>query len=58
MNAFDITTAVTLISNAIACNLTIDELSFLSAIFVQIGDTLATISAQRTICENTDTQKE
>ncbi|MBO5281541.1 MAG: hypothetical protein J6B43_00190 [Lachnospiraceae bacterium] len=40
--------------SALACNIaqgkTADELSLLSAVFSQLGDTLATIAAQEAIC--------
>ena len=38
--------AITALANAIACNLSADEVALLSSIFVQLGDTLATIAAQ------------
>lgn len=50
MNACELTAAVTAIANTIACRLTDDELSVLSAILVQLGDTLALIAAQRSLC--------
>ena len=43
MSAPELTSAITVIANAIAYNLSIDEIAFLSAVFVQLGDTLATI---------------
>ena len=48
MNAFELTSAVTVLANAIACRLTVDEMALLAGILVQLGDTLATIAA----CEN------
>lgn len=51
MNACELTATVTALANSIACQLTTDEVSLISAIFMQLGDTLATIAAQRTLCE-------
>ena len=51
MNALELTGAVWAIANAIAGGLTVGEISLIGSIFVQIGDTLATIAAQRSLCE-------
>ena len=51
MNACELTTAVTALANAIACGHTTEEISLFSSLFMQLGDTLATIAAQRTLCE-------
>ena len=45
MNSLELTGAVTALANAIACRLTVDEITLLASIFVQLGDTLATIAA-------------
>ena len=50
MNSLELTAAITAIANAIACDLTVNELALAAGIFVQIGDTLATIAAQRALC--------
>ena len=50
MNALELTSAVTALANAIACKLTADEIALLASIFVQIGDTLATIAAREGMC--------
>ena len=50
MNSLELTTAITALANAIACNLTIDELALLAGIFVQLGDTLATIASTKNLC--------
>ena len=50
MNPCGLTAAVTALANAISCELTIEELTLLAAIFVQLGDTLATIATQKGIC--------
>ena len=50
MTSLELTSALTVIANAIACNLTIDELALVAGIFVQLGDTLATIAAAENLC--------
>ncbi|MGN0715421.1 MAG: DUF6774 domain-containing protein [Anaerovoracaceae bacterium] len=52
MQAFELTASITAVANGIACGLDINQLNLLSAIFTQLGDTLATISAQRECMEN------
>ena len=47
--SLELTSAVTALANAIACNLTVDEIALIASIFVQIGDTLATIAARETV---------
>ena len=54
MNSLELTSAVTALANAIACKLSIDEIALLASIFVQLGDTLATISARENLCGNTN----
>ena len=51
MNSLELTSALTVIANAIACNLTVDEIAVLAGIFVQLGDTLATIAAVDNLCK-------
>ena len=51
MNSIELTSAVTALANAIACKLTPSEVALVASIFVQIGDTLATIAAHRALCE-------
>ena len=51
MNSCQLTTAVTAAANALACNLTNEELSLLASVLVLLGDTLAAIAAQRALCE-------
>ena len=52
MNSFQLTAYISAVANAISCNLTIEEITLLSTILVQLGDTLATIATQQTICSN------
>ena len=46
------TALITTLANALACRLDVDCLALLSAQLVQLGDTLATIAAQQTLCAN------
>ena len=50
MNSLELTSAVTALANAIVCKLSVDEIALLASIFVQLGDTLATIAAQENLC--------
>ena len=50
MNACELTASITAIANWLACQLTQDELNLLGASLTQLGDTLATIAAQKSIC--------
>ena len=52
MNSFELSGAITAVANAIACGRSVNELALLAAVFVQIGDTLATIAAERALCED------
>lgn len=51
MNPCQLTASITAIANALSSKLSIEETTLLAAVFVQIGDTLATIATQRTICD-------
>ena len=48
--SLELTSVVTALANAIACNLTIYEIALIASIFVQLGDTLATIAARENLC--------
>ena len=50
MHPWELTGAVTALANAIACRLTIEEMALLASLFVQLGDTLATIAASEGLC--------
>jgi len=50
MTPLKLTTFITAVANAISANLSDDDLNLTAAAFTQIGDTLATISLQRAIC--------
>ena len=51
MNSLELTAAVTVLANAVSCGLTTSEISLVASLFVQLGDTLATIAAQKALCE-------
>ena len=50
MDSLELTGAITALANAIACRLTVDEMALVASIFVQLGDTLATIAARKSLC--------
>lgn len=50
MNACELTTAISALANTIACGRTVDKISLLGAVFTQLGDTLLTVAAQKTLC--------
>lgn len=52
MTPLELTSAVTAIANALACQLTSDEAVLLAAVFTQLGDTLATIATIQSNEEN------
>ena len=51
MNSTLLTGTVCAVANGLAQNLSLSELTLLAAVFVQIGDTLATIAAERALLE-------
>ena len=51
MNSFEITAGITALANALACRLSVDEITLAAALLVQLGDTLATIATHRSICD-------
>ena len=51
MNSLGLTGAVTAIANAIAYKRSLNEIALIASIFVQIGDTLATIAAEKSLCD-------
>ena len=50
--SLELTGAITALANAIAYGLTIDEIALIASIFVQLGDTLATIAAWENLCKD------
>lgn len=51
VNSLELTSAVTALANAIACKLSVNEITLLATVLVQLSDTLATIATQRSLCE-------
>ena len=51
MNSVELASVITALANIISCDLSDGQLSLVAALFVQLGDTLATIAAQRALCE-------
>ena len=51
MSSLELTSAVTALANAISCKLSPSELALAASLFVQLGDTLATIAAQISLCK-------
>ncbi|MDR1630954.1 MAG: hypothetical protein LBS36_12210 [Oscillospiraceae bacterium] len=49
MDPFELTLSVTALANALAGTMSDNELNLASAVLTQLGDTLATISVQRSI---------
>lgn len=52
MNSCELTASITAIANSLSCKLSTNEITLLAAILTQLGDTLATIAAQREFCES------
>ena len=51
-STLELTSGITAIANALACRLTTDEIALLSSVLVLLGDMLAAIATQRSLCEN------
>lgn len=51
MNPCELTASITALANALSFRLTVNEMNLLGAILSQLGDTITTIAAQRSICE-------
>lgn len=56
MNSIELTSAVTALANAISLKLSTSEIAVVASVFVQLGDTLATIAAQKALCEEQSEQ--
>lgn len=57
MNPCELTMSITVLANTIAGQLSEDELVLAATAFSQLGDTLATISAQRAFCKKENETK-
>ena len=51
MNQIELTGAITALANALSCRLSPEQTGLLAGIFVQLGDTLATIAAANLLCK-------
>ena len=51
MKSLELTAAIPAAANAISRGLTVTELAFWASVFVQLGDTLATIAAETALKE-------
>ena len=51
MNSIELTSAITALANAMACKLSPNEIALLAGVFVQLGDTLATIAAKEALTD-------
>ena len=54
MHSIELTSAITALANAMACKLSEEEITLLASLFVQLGDTLATIATQKALCKETN----
>ena len=50
VNSCELTVSVTALANALAAGRSEEELSLLATVLTQLGDTLATIAVQRSVC--------
>ena len=50
MKALLLTEVVTALANALAARMTAEEMALVASVFVQLGDTLATIAARDGLC--------
>ena len=58
MNSLELTAAVGAVANVIANHLSVADTAMAASLFVQLGDTLATIAAARSLCEERRGEKE
>ena len=58
MTPLELTSALTVLANAISCRLTPSETALVASIFVQLGDTLSTIAAAKALCEEINLNKD
>ena len=50
MNGCTLTATITVLANALACQLSEDELNLLGVTLTQLGDTLLTMATYKSIC--------
>ena len=54
MNSLELTAGITALANSLARNLSLNELALVSALLVQLGDTMGTIAAERALCNEAE----
>lgn len=52
MNPCELTASITAIANTLTCGLTAEEANLLGTIFTQLGDTILTIAAHKSLCQS------
>ena len=50
MNGCELTASITALANALTCNLTADETNLLGVMLTQLGDTIQTLAAYKSVC--------
>lgn len=50
MNACELTASITALANALTCNLSAEEANLLGTVLTQLGDTILTLAAYKSIC--------
>ena len=50
MNGCTLTATITALANALACQLSEEELNLLGAVLTQLGDTILTMATYKSIC--------
>ncbi len=58
MNPCELTAAITTFANILSTDMSVDELNLWGSVFSQLGDTLTTIAAQISICNNSNNTPE
>ena len=58
MNSYDLTAAVSALAISMSESMSVDDLAMYAAIFLQLGDTLATIAVYRGLAEQSDSTDE
>lgn len=51
MTPCELTASITALANTMARTMTADQLGLLGAMFTQLGDTLITLSTQKSLCQ-------
>lgn len=54
MNGCELTASISALASLLASRLSDSELALTAAVFTQLGDTLATLSVQKSICKESE----